>query len=138
MDLSSPVVLLVEDNPDLRNLLHRILALEGFVCDCAENQIEAVLKVCANTVAVVADINLSETGGDQRGGINLAERLSQDRSIPVILISQTPWHYFPRGEQVSRKAWMRAHNVRAVLDRGDEEFANQLCGYLGEIMRREV
>jgi hypothetical protein len=136
MKPTMPVVLLVEDNPDLRNLLHCMLTPEGFVCEDAENEHEAVAKVSASTLAVVADINLSETGGDQRGGINLAETLAQDHLIPVILISQTPWHYFSGLGTDSRRVWMRTHNVRAVLDRGDEDFAAQLCGELNDVRQQ--
>lgn len=129
------IVLLVEDNPILRGILVQILSLDGFSCLEAANENEALAHFPAQVSAVIADINLSETGGDQRGGIILAETLAREQPVPVILISQTPWHYFPAG---GHEAWSAENNVHAVLDRTDESFAERLTAELGAIIRDAV
>ena len=65
-------------------------------CVTAENEGEAMEKASGEFGAIVADIDLSEAGGDACGGILLAERLAaKGMRIPIILISYNAQLFLP-------------------------------------------
>jgi len=126
-------VLVVEDNPDLRRLLAIVLERGGFECIEAVNETDALGRDVDSISAIIADVNLSETGGASNGGIVLAERLAdQARQVPIILISQTPWHHFPDHKSGAHTEWLREKNVSAVLDRSEPDFYRSLCEALSD------
>jgi DNA-binding NtrC family response regulator len=128
-------VLIVEDNPRLRLHLALLLSEHGFECVESSNEADAriVLGLHLAIGAIIADIDLSETGGDSNGGILLAESLVETSpKIPIVLISQTP--QFSPGSAVET-ADERRHRlgIHAVLDRTDERFREELVAKLNEI-----
>ena len=93
-------VILVDDDPDLLDVLFRVLTKAGYTCHCAQYE-EAALKLAREVDAdlVIADINLAGTSG-----LVLCERIKQElglRDLPVIFLS---------GAQIS-DAVTRAHAV---------------------------
>lgn len=130
------LVLVVEDNPDLRRQLQIILEESALACIVARNEIEGYEKLNDDIFAVVADIDLSETGGQDRGGIILAEQLAiLGTGPPVILISQTPWAFLPSVDESDYEKWRRAINVVAMLDRNDVHFWAKLIDCLRSVNR---
>lgn len=125
-----PLVLIVEDNPELSRQLGHLLERHGMACITAENESDAIQKA-SQVDAIVADIDLSEAGGDERGGIRLAERLAQQGSrLPIILISYTPWVFLPPKESPEYRDLTDRLGVGAVLDRNQETFREELIDCL--------
>lgn len=120
-------VLVVEDNPILRRHLSQVLAEKGFSSDVVQNENEAVKRVSTTLRAIIADINLSEAGGNLRGGILLAEQLAQMKwRIPIILISHDPWYYLPPKDSSNLRDMQEDYCIHSILDRNDPSFYNEL------------
>lgn len=77
-------VLLVDDEPELRRLLHRTLSRAGFEVVDAENG-----RVALDTVRTQRfDVVISDVRMPCMGGIELLERLQlEEPELPVVLIS---------------------------------------------------
>jgi len=86
-----PKVLVVDDEPTVREMLERVLGAEGFIVHVA-NGIDEALDGLEKTSfnAVVLDVHLPDPDGGQRSGIDLLrfirnhERL---RHIPVLMLT---------------------------------------------------
>lgn len=128
----SPVqqVLVVEDNPVLRRHLFSLLDEEGIRCILVKNEDEALQQDFSGVNAVVADIDLSEAGGDLHGGILLVRGLVE-RGIhkPIILVSCTP----PENINGSHGLIEELH-VRAILDRNGPFFRRDLMKLLRKVL----
>jgi DNA-binding response OmpR family regulator len=76
-------VLVVDDDPDIRQLVARVLETGGFGVDAAEDALEAVSVLAAEqTDLVVLDVGLP--GVD---GLSLLERIRRTSDVPVILLT---------------------------------------------------
>ena len=123
----TPKVLVVEDNVVLRRHLSQILAENGFSSDLVRNENDAVKRVSTTLRAIIADINLSEAGGDLRGGIFLAKQLAEmKRRIPIILISHDPWYYLPPKGSHELSKMQEDYCIHSILDRNDPSFYDAL------------
>ena len=137
----SPWVLVVEDNPDLRRHLSYVLQDGGIACVLVPNENAALDKLLQpgatdEIVAIVADINLSEAGGDVRGGILLAERLTQKQvQILIVLISYDPWIYLPAKDSLEFRDLANRVRVHSVLDRNSDSFNQELIQCLRRVTR---
>ncbi len=129
-------VLIVEDNPNLRRHLRHLLEQNGVVCSAAENEDEAMERVSDEFGAIVADIDLSEAGGDARGGIILAERLAaKEMQIPIILISYNAQLSLPVKGSPEYNDRVSGLGVRTLLDRNSDTFREELVNSLLHIDR---
>ncbi|MEI7867220.1 MAG: TIR domain-containing protein [Candidatus Methylumidiphilus sp.] len=120
-----PNILVVEDNPIFRKHLSKVLTENKFICELVKNENEAVDRLSSTLLTIVADINLSESGGSLTGGILLAEKL-EDRKIPIILISHDPWYYLPDKNSQMFKKMQEKLNIALVLDRNSDKFYEEL------------
>jgi len=128
----SPVqrVLVVEDNPVLRRHLFSLLDQEGIACILVKNEDEALEQDFRGVNAVVADIDLSEAGGDLQGGILMVKGLAErEIHIPIILISCTP----PVNVDGSYGS-IKESQVFAILDRNNPFFRKDLMRCLHEVL----
>jgi CheY-like chemotaxis protein len=85
----SPVVLIVEDDPDLRRLYQTILRLAGFGTDQAHNGLQALEKA----VQRLPDLILTDIAMPGIDGLELCRRLRADArtgSIPVVAVTGYP------------------------------------------------
>ena len=123
----APSVLVVEDNPVARRHLFKILTENGFSCESASNENEAVSRVSKTLRTIIADINLSEAGGRLNGGILLAEDLAgMGRRIPIILISADPWYYLPPKNSLEFGEMQKRLSIVSVIDRNSNTFYEEL------------
>ena len=124
-------ILIVEDNPVLRRHLLSLLDQEGIGCILAKNEDEALEQDFSCVNAVVADVDLSEAGGDLRGGILLVEGLAERKiHVPVILISCTP------PENINGSCGLiEGSQVRSILDRNDPFFRRDLISLLRKVLK---
>ena len=87
----APLVLLVEDTPDIRELYADALRDDGLRVEVAADGVEGVEKAIALRPAVILmDFNMPRLDG-----LSAAHRLKQDartRSIPVILSTSEAMH----------------------------------------------
>jgi CheY-like chemotaxis protein len=127
---STQGVLVVEDNPDLRRHLSTLLGQQGIHCILVKNEDEAFQQDLHVLSAIVADIDLSEAGGDPQGGILLAKGLAEKQiHIPIILVSCTP----PEKINGSDRP-MEGSQVYAILDRNSDSFREDLVKHLHEVL----
>jgi two-component system, cell cycle response regulator DivK len=85
-DLSPPLVLIVEDDPETRLFYTATFASDGFRTDQAHNGFQAFERA----VAVVPDLILTDIAVPGLDGIELCRRLRADirtRDIPVLAIT---------------------------------------------------
>src|SRR4051812_14161368 len=97
-------ILVVEDDPVLRDMLRWLLEDEGFLVEAAATGREALRLLAGERyAAVLLDWNLPDAdGGVVADGLRA---LHGDR-IPVILVSALPlWALGPRADRVRAAAW---------------------------------
>jgi hypothetical protein len=105
--------------------------MHGLECVAAQNEDDAVTKAHGEFRAIVADIELSEAGGDERGGLLLAERLAKEGSrVPVIVISYNVRRWLPAKDSPEYGDTVKRLGVHAVLDRNSERFRQELVDCL--------
>jgi len=96
----------------------------------AVNENEAMKALGERISAVIADIDLSEAGGSEDGGIRLAEQLAE-RGIrmPIILFSYAPGDHLPpwTARNTERHSQLGIH---AFLDRNSDTFLDDLVEQL--------
>ena len=130
---AEPHVLVVEDDETLKGYLFSTLEEAGFSCDWARNENEALQRLTSDSRAVVADIDLSEGGGDARGGIVLAKRLAMlNQKIPIVLISQTPSVYSSELREMQENRCLHS-----VIDRNTSSFYDKLVEELRKALNKE-
>ncbi len=85
--MRNPKVLIVDDDPLVRNLLGRIVGESGYTAEDAEDGLLALDKVeCGSYDAVFTDLMMP-----RMGGIDLLRRLKDiDPNLPVIVITAFP------------------------------------------------
>ena len=86
-----PQLLLVDDDPDLHELLSRYLSEQGFEITCVEDGV-AMDRFLATQSTDLIILDLMLPGED---GLSIAKRLRNDRDTPIIMLSA-------RGEEVDR------------------------------------
>jgi CheY-like chemotaxis protein len=129
-------VMVVEDTDYLRAMLCDRLRRQGLDVREARNEYEAIGKASVERIgAIIADINLSEGGGQERGGLALAEQLKRlGLKIPIVLISQNPFSTFPSPLSPEYDSTMAQLNVSAVLDRLPNTFDEDLDRVLARVL----
>lgn len=83
---SSPVVLIVEDDPTIRRFYQRVFELDGFVTDEAHNGLQALEKA----IQSAPDLVLTDIAVPGIDGIELCRRLrahQSTRDIPVLAVT---------------------------------------------------
>jgi two-component system cell cycle response regulator DivK len=82
----SPTILYVEDNPDNRNLIRRILMAEGFNVDTAENADEAFEYLKSHVPSLILmDINMPEVDGYTL--TSRIKNLPRMGSVPIVALT---------------------------------------------------
>lgn len=85
-------ILLVDDDPAIRQILVRLLADENFVVVTAANGAEALaLAACAKFDLVLLDLNMPVKNGWE----TFEQLSSNDPLMPIILITARPNQFFP-------------------------------------------
>ena len=80
------IVLIIEDNADIRTFASRVLELEGYTCLQAKTRDEAFLLISENKVnLVLLDLRLAEENGWLI--LEQLKRNPETTSIPVILFT---------------------------------------------------
>lgn len=132
---SASTALVVEDNPTNRRHLVKLLTDNGFTCDQARNEHEAVRRLSATLRVIVADVNLEEAGGTRTGGFALAEELrDMARTTPIVLISYDPRGLLslPPEDSPRFKQFLDDHGIFAILDRNHKAHYSELLNTLQE------
>lgn len=76
-------ILVVDDNPEILNLLKRGLAYEGYTVDMASDGVEALAKALEREPdLVVLDIMLPELDG-----IEVSKRLHEASDVPILMLT---------------------------------------------------
>ena len=81
-----PLVLVIDDEPEVLGAVAAVLASAGYVCHCCSNA-EAAVRFAQSTTPdlIISDINL-----DGQSGLDLCEQIKEDaalRSVPVMFLS---------------------------------------------------
>jgi len=76
-------LLVVDDDPEIRELTQAYLSQQGFAVDCVESG-EAMMAFLANQPVDLIILDLMLPG---EHGLTLARRLKGDRDIPIIIVS---------------------------------------------------
>jgi CheY-like chemotaxis protein len=134
MDTPSPKakILLVDDDPAIRQILVRLLNDEGFTVLTAANGLEAlVLASSAKFDLVLLDLNMPV-----KDGWETFEQLSADNPLmPIILITARPNQFFPAlasgaGALLEKPLDFTKlfQTIRDLLDESEEERLARLAG----------
>ena len=133
--MENKTILIVEDNAVFHRQLTEVLSQNNYNCIIAVNEKKALSRISKNICLVIADIDLSETGGDSAGGINLAKDVAEKKmNLPFILISQTPWAFLPKVNSPEYNKFIEKNNICAVLDRNDKKFRDNLIQEIKKIL----
>ena len=92
---AGPLVLIVEDDPETRNLYAEVLHRSGFTTDQAHNGFQALAKALASPRPDLIVTDIAVPGLD---GIELCRKLRADertRSIPVLAITGYDDRHYP-------------------------------------------
>lgn len=91
-DPPKPKILLVDDDPAIRQILVRLLSEENYLVLTASNGVEAlVLSESTRFDLVLLDLNMP-----LKNGWDTFEQLSSENpSLPIILITARPQQFFP-------------------------------------------
>lgn len=82
-------ILLIDDDPDVRHLMSRLLTGEGYEVETASRREEAIEKLAANPpAAILLDVLLS--GADGRELCREIKGADATRHVPVIMFSGHP------------------------------------------------
>lgn len=91
-DAPRPKILLVDDDPAIRQILVRLLSDEDFVVLTASNGVEAlVLSESTRFDLVLLDLNMPLKNGWE----TFAQLSAENPSLPVILITARPQQFLP-------------------------------------------
>lgn len=103
--MSKATILLVEDEPDMRIILARVLEINGYEVKLATTGQEALEKACENPDLILLDIMLPDISGYE-----LCQRLKQDTSkmdIPILFLSaRTQQRDIDRGFEVKANGYI--------------------------------
>ncbi len=91
MDAETTHLLVVDDDPELRELIEAYLEQQGFKIDCVESG-EAMDAFLADTTPDLIVLDLMLPG---EHGLSIAQRLKQHSELPIIIVSA-------QGEDVDR------------------------------------
>jgi two-component system KDP operon response regulator KdpE len=83
MTAESPLVLIVEDEPQLRELVRASLTNNGYRCVQAGTAREAMLE----TKARLPDLIVADLGLPDRDGVELIKNIRQSSCIPIVVLS---------------------------------------------------
>jgi two-component system OmpR family response regulator len=76
-------ILIIDDDPEVRNVLSRALAADGFKTFEATNRIEAMRCLAEAPIDLITlDLRL-----DQASGFDVAEEIRAGRNIPIVMIT---------------------------------------------------
>lgn len=83
MDTDSARLLVVDDDPEIRELTQAYLSQQGFTVDCVDSGEAMAAYLAGNSVdLIILDLMLP---GEH--GLNLARQLKRDDDIPIIIVS---------------------------------------------------
>ncbi|MFW6093345.1 MAG: response regulator [Pseudomonadota bacterium] len=83
MDADTAKLLVVDDDPELRELIEEYLSQQGFVVACVESG-EAMVEYLTEQTADLIILDLMLPG---EHGLNLARQLKRDDDVPIIIVS---------------------------------------------------
>ena len=88
-EISSPSILVIDDELPVLNMLRLILTRNGFIVDTAENGEEGIEKINSNHYALIlTDIKMNNVSGED---VLDYIKGKKKKSIPVVGMSGTPW-----------------------------------------------
>ena len=88
-NISSPSILVIDDELQVLNMLERFLTRKGFIVDTASNGEEGIKKIdLKNYTLILTDIKMSGISGRH---VLSHIKGREKNSIPVIGMSGTPW-----------------------------------------------
>lgn len=92
MEITNPHLLIVDDDPGIRDLLSRYLGEQGYLVSCAESgtEMDSLLTEHSSIELIILDLMLP--GED---GLSIAKRLRSDTELPIIMLSA-------RGEDIDK------------------------------------
>jgi two-component system KDP operon response regulator KdpE len=100
MQDNTPVILVVEDDRDIRNLMSAVLQKNGYLCSTASTSIEALHRFTDDIQLVVTDLNLP---GD---GVALIKSLRQIREVPLVIVTGFHRQYADRLDALGHITWL--------------------------------
>lgn len=98
-------MLVVEDDPDLREALAELLRDEGFVVETAENGAHALARL-ERTDGELPRVIVSDLMMPEMSGWELVERLRADerlRDVPIVVMTAASEPGIPRGVPLVKK-----------------------------------
>jgi CheY-like chemotaxis protein len=82
-------ILIIDDDPDIRTLMQKVLEKEGYLVDTAKHKEEALEKIArSQPLLILLDVLLS--GADGRELCQYIKSNSSTANIPVIIFSAHP------------------------------------------------
>lgn len=124
MDTPKKRILIVEDEPSLRNALKDKLEKEGFVVLTAQDGREGWEKVCQKPDLVLLDLMLPEMPGEQI--LKLMNENGLIKEIPVIVLSV-------KGDEANMQNCLRIWSAKDYLVKSDctlEEMVKKIEKFL--------
>ncbi len=92
MEITEPHLLIVDDDPGIRDLLSRYLGEQGYQVSCAESGTEMDTQLAEHDSIELVILDLMLPGED---GLSIAKRLRSDTQLPIIMLSA-------RGEDIDK------------------------------------
>ena len=108
MDMKNPLILIVEDDPDTRDLLGRVLSAAGYATRFAANGWEALLALETPADLVLLDVMLP--GLDGVGFLKSLRGQAHGRLLPVVVVTAM--------EPAEVEPLVRPYGVEAILTKG--------------------
>jgi CheY-like chemotaxis protein len=125
-------ILLVDDDPAIRQILVRLLAEEDYIVVAAANGVEA-LALCASAKFDLVLLDLNMPGKD--GWETFEQLSSKNPLLPIILITARPNQFFPAlasgvGALMEKPLDFTRlfHTIRDLLEEPEEERLARLTG----------
>jgi two-component system KDP operon response regulator KdpE len=110
-----PVVVLIEDEPQIRRLLRAVLPEQGFVLHDADTGKQGLVEVAVRK----ADVVVLDLGLPDMDGVEVVKRLREWTQVPVIVLS----------------ARAQEQDKIAALDAGADDYVTKPFG-IGELLAR--
>ena len=131
-DAEKQRILLVDDDPAIRQILVRLLTEENYLVLTAANGVEAlVLSESTQFDLVLLDLNMPVKNGWE----TFEQLTSQDPLVPVILITARPNQFFPAlasgaGALLEKPLDLTRllHTIRTLLGESEELRLSRLAG----------
>jgi CheY-like chemotaxis protein len=120
MAMQKRPILIVEDDPDIREILQQLLEMEGYTVITANNGLEALslLQTATNPCLILLDLFMPVMNGAQflesleEDRLDARRKLEKDCEIPIVILSAAP----PQGEVVKSVVPKTSGFIRKPVD----------------------